>query len=326
MTLNSGMTLPTGVTGCRYYQVDLAWNNIDGVRNTNGAYVDFGDGMGMRLPVKSGDTAAIIAPNTTYQSIYSFEFNGPAMYYMHTYPDTSQKTLTFYHNDAAEHEHLDNVHVPATSLTRLKNLRGNLPQNTVILGASCYQDPSMTSVANIPNWNSIHTIQLFRIAHGDGINPGRNISYPQDFMKNNKGLRNILTGSGYYFNNYRDTSFRLSRLKSDWNTYFTSLQFLQISDEHWNREDLSALTQLNYFQIWATTQNHQDGSGNPLSPIPSSVINNIINQIANGAGQTVRNGAIDVEAGGSGRTSDSDAAVSLLKSKGWVIAVNGVLQ
>jgi hypothetical protein len=326
MTLNTGMTLPTGVTGCRYYQVDLAWNQFDGVRNINGTYVDFGDGTGMHLPKNVADTAASLAPGTVFTSVNSFQFNGPTVYYMHTYTDTSQKTLTFYHNDAAEDEDFDNVFGPATGLTLVKNLRGTLPQHTYIFGGSSYQQATMNSVANIANWNTISSIQYFRLNDGDGLNPAMHISYTQDFMKNNKGLLSIKTSNGYYAHGYVDTSFTISRLKSDWNTWFTSLQQLQINDDHWNREDLSALTHLNFVQVWASPQNHQDDHSSPLVPIPSSVIDNIINQIAAGAGQTVNNGSIDVESGGPSRTSASDAAVSLLKSRGWVVAVNGVLQ
>jgi len=184
----------------------------------------------------------------------------------------------------------------------------------------------MNSVANIANWNSINSIQYFRLNDGDGLNPAMHINFTQDFMKNNKGLLNIKTSNGSYAHGYVDTTFKISRLKSDWNTYFTSLQHLQINDDHWNREDLAALTQLNFVQIWASTQNHQDDHSSPLVPIPSSVIDNIINQVANGAGQSVSNGTIDVESGGPSRTSASDNSVNFLLSKGWVIAVNGVLQ
>ena len=327
MALNAGMSLPSGVTGCRYYQVDLAWNRLDGIRNFNGTYVDFGDGTGMRMGKNYADTPAIIAPNTTYMTIFGGDFQTNETYFVHTYADASLKTLTFYHNDADESEDFDNLMGgPTTGLTYLSNIRGNLPQNTPTIGGSSYQVPSMTNLTNVSNWNSINTVKHFRFNKGDGVNPARNISYAQDFMKNNKDLQSIKTTGGYRSSGYVDTTFKLSTFKTDWNTYFTNLQSMRISNDHWSGEDLTALTQLNFIQIWAATQNHQDDPNSPLVPIPPMVIDNIINQLAAGAGQTVSNGGIDLESGGSTRTSASDTSVGFLKLKGWIIAVNGILQ
>ena len=318
LTLIPGKTAPS-VTGCRYYQVDLAWNKLDGIRNFDGTYVDFGDGTGMRLGKSFSDVPAIIAPNTTYTIIFGGDFSTNETYFVHTYPDASLKTLTFYHNDATESEDFDNEGPAPTGLNFLTNLRGYLPQNTITIGGSCYQMTGMTSVAAILNWNSISSIQYFRLNNGDGANPAMHINYAQDFMKNNQGLLSIYTGPSYYRNGCRDTDFKLSRLKSNWNTYFTSLTSIRINDDQWNREDLTALTQLNYFQIYATTQNHQDDTNSPLVPIPSTAIDNIINQIAAGAGRMVNNGFIYIFSGGTTRTSASDNAVNLLQSKGWTI-------
>ena len=152
------------------------------------------------------------------------------------------------------------------------------------------------------------------------------MSFAQDFMKNNKGLQKIKTSGGYYKNGYRDTTFKLSRFKTDWNTYFTGLQSLIINDDHWNREDLSALTQLNFLQIVATTQNHQDDSGSPLVSIPPAILDAILIQVAAGAGQSVNNGTIILASGGSARSGSSNTAVQTLLSKGWTIYINGVLQ
>lgn len=323
LALNSGQSLPSAVTGCRYYQVDLAWNNYDGLRNSNATYVDFGDGTGMRLPT-SPEGIASLAANTTYSQIYSGEENSFATtYYVHTYTDTTLKTITFYHNDDALNYHLDNLISPATSLTKLRHLRGNLPQNVAIFGSSCFQDSSVSTVDSIYNWSSIHSITYFHMLNGDKVNPNRQLAYAQDFMRYNTGLQAISTTLGFYRTGYRDTTFKLSRLKSDWNTYFTQLKTLSINDEHWDREDLSALTQLNSFSLVATTQNHQDDTNSPLVPIPSPVLDTIVNQMARGAGQTVSNGVISLAAGGSTLTSESYTAVQFLLSKGWTIYVNG---
>ena len=323
LTLNSGQTLPSGVTGCRYYQVDLTWNIFDGVRNNNAAYVDFGDSIGMRLPTSPTTIAATIPARTTYAVINDGEALAHVPYYIHTYPDTTLKTLTFYHNDDALHDHLDNVNNPATSLTKLTHLRGNLPQNLWLFGGSCYQSASMNSIDSIYNWYSLHNITYFELLSGDRINPCKNLAYAQDFMKNNKGLQQLITEIGTYANGYRDTTFKLSRLKSDWNTYFTQLKTLAINDDHWNREDLSALHQLSFFVLIATTQNHQDDPNSPLVPIPQNVIDSIFIQIAAGAGQTINNGIISLVTGGTTPSAASQSAIQSLLSKGWIIYING---
>jgi hypothetical protein len=127
-------------------------------------------------------------------------------------------------------------------------------------------------------------------------------------MANNRGLKGINLF-------YSDPTFKISRMKSDWNTYFTELKSLQLSDDHWNREDLSALTQLNTMLLFSMS-----------ATIPSTVIDNVINQVSAGAGQFVSNGLINISSGGPGRTSTSDGAVNQLKSKGWKITVTNVLQ
>jgi len=326
LTLNSGQTLPSGVTGCRYYQVDLAWNVFDGVRNGNAAYVDFGDSIGMRLPTSLTAVAATIPARTIDMVIGDGEIGGLAPYYIHTYPDTTLKTLTFYHNDDALNDHLDNATGPAISLTKLKHFRGNLPQNLWLFGSSSYQQASMNSVDSIYNWSSIHNIIWLNFNNGDRVNPGKNMTYAQDFMQYNKGLQAITTLLNTYRTGYRDTTFKISRLKSDWNTYFTQLRTLAINDDHWNREDLSALHQLNLFILSATTQNHQDDPNSPLLPIPQPVIDSIFIQIAAGAGQTVSNGTISLVTGGPTPGSAGQSAIQFLLSKGWFIYINGVLQ
>jgi len=330
MVLNAGKVLPAAVTGCRYYQMDMDYTQLDGVRNINGAYVDFGDGTGMRLGNSYNDIPSLIAPNTT--SIIIQDGTSPinsSAYFIHNYPDGSLKTLTFYHNDAGEHAHLDNVHGNALGLTKLKNLRGYLPQHTDRLGGSCYQDATVNSLSNILNWNAINSVLIFNMNKGDGAHAATNMNYAQDFMQNNKGLQVIYTSRGYRFSGYLDPSFKISRLKSDWNTYFTNLQQLLISDDHWNREDLSALKHLTQFSIDAATIDHTDNAASPLNPIPQNVIDNILKQIAAGAGPTASNGInrwIVINSGGPVRSAASDAAVNILKANGWSIAVNGIIQ
>jgi hypothetical protein len=81
---------------------------------------------------------------------------------------------------------------------------------------------------------------------------------------------------------------------------------------------------LNSVTICAGTVEH--GYNGTAVPIPSTVIDNILNQIAAGAGQYVQSGSINIIPQGPTRTSASDAAVNLLKVKGWKIYVGTTLQ
>jgi YD repeat-containing protein len=321
LTVSVGKSPPPGVTGCRYYQVDLPYNKLDAALPFNGIYADFGDGTGMLLGSLLNVNA--LPANTIVKNGVIGGVSVP--YMVHTYPDNSLKTITLYHNDDDACSWFDNYFSPSTTQTLLTNLRGNLPQFTNRIGGSSYQQASMTSLAGITNWSSISSVIYFRMTSGDaGVTAFQNVSFPQNFMANNKDLEHIWTSyGGYYASGCRDTTFKLSRLKSDWNTYFTKLNFLVISDEHWNRENLSGLPNLKTIAIVAGTQlrTNQNIATNPPIPIPSSVIDNIIIQVAAGSGQTVTGGAISILGGGGQRTAASDAAVTFLQAKGWTITI-----
>jgi hypothetical protein len=316
LNLNTGQSMPSGVMGLRYYQVDFPWTVFDGIRNINGEYVDFGDGTGMHLGKNWTDTPKVVAPNTTVNLLNESYYY--MLYLVHTYPNANLKTLTFYHNDDTTSAAFDNGFNPATGLTKLQNLRGNIPQHDRWFGGSCYQQPSMTSIANIPNWSTINSIQQFFLNNGDETNPVENISYPQDFMAGNRGLFWIETNWAVHHPGNGDSTFKLTRLKSDWNTYFSQLQVLRISEDDWNHEDLSGLANLNVVQLVASSQ-VQDDPTSPLVPLDSTEIDNVFIQVAAGAGLTVSNGTLAMVTGGSIRTHASDAAYNLLVSKGWTI-------
>jgi hypothetical protein len=183
-------------------------------------------------------------------------------------------------------------------------------------------------MANVTNWGGINGITSIFLGNADGVNSFAHLAFAQDYFQNNKGLTSIqIAGSGYYNSGVRDSTFKLSRLKTGWNTYFTGLQVLKINDGQWSREDLSGLTQLNLLFLVADNQLHSNNTtSNPVLPIPSSAIDSVLNQVSAGAGQTVSNGFISILPGGASRTSASNAAVSQLKSKGWTIYIEGVLQ
>jgi len=185
------------------------------------------------------------------------------------------------------------------------------------------------TIAGLTNWNTVSTVQEFWLHDGDlGDNPCLHVSYAQDFMANNRGLKVINTTNGYGRAGYRDSTFKLSRLKTGWTSWFTQLEDVEISDEHWDREDLSLLPHLTMFALVAGNQKHSNNlTDNPIIPIPPSTIDSILNQIASGSGKVNSNGLISILAyQGTFRTSASDAAFSLLKSKGWTIYFNGDLQ
>jgi hypothetical protein len=272
-----------------------------------------------------GDSTVVVPANTPFHVYY--DGSGGHVYWIHNYIDSSMKTLTFYHNDGPTSNMPDNEIAPAASLMRLKNLRGNLPQNCSIFGANCFQQASAETVSSIINWNSINSITSFWMVSGDWTDPCLNVNYTQDFMANNRNLQNINTTRGYYLEGYEDPTFKLSRLKSDWNTYFTKLTSLIICEDHWNREDLSSLKNLNYMYIVPGNTLHSfNQTGNPLIPLPTGEIDNIINQVSAGAGQNVKNGSLYIYSAGPARSSASDAAVIQLKSKGWLVSVNFITQ
>jgi hypothetical protein len=321
-----GKSVPANLIGCRFYQFDLSYNVIDNVMNLNAVYVDFGDGNKMRMGNSAFDTVGIVlAPNTSMMFYpLSNPYNNHFLpHFIHTYPDTTKKTITFYHTDGIERIGLDNFNNPATSLTKLNNLRGNIPQNMQAIQYSSYQQSSGQSFANVSNWPSINSVTSFYMNSGDGgVNLCTHLGYAQDFMAGNTGLNTIVAAAGCL-----DTTFRISRLKSNWNTYFTNLSYIVISDAQWKRENLSALNKLNHFELYAV-----DIGGSikqvfgPSIPIPSTVIDNVINQIASGSGQYVSNGFLFIRSAGTLGTSASTASITLLKSKGWQVYVNDVLQ
>lgn len=329
-TANTGRAIPNSVSGCRYYQYDLSYTQIDAVHSGSAYYIDFGDGTGMKMPATVFDSITVRAPNTIINYQYNWESptgNGLPyyLYWIHSYPDTSKKTLTFYHGDGNEGILLDNALSPATSLTLVRNLRGNLAQHILGFGPECSQQASANTVSNIINWNTINSITSFGILSGDRINASTHMSYSQDFMANNSNLQKIVTTGGYYAEGYEDSTFKISKLKTNWNTYFTNLRTLVICDDHWNREDLTALINLSFIQIFPGNTLHSlNSSGNSLIPIPTAAIDNIINQVAAGAGQNISNGSLNVYSAGPARSTASDAAVAALKAKGWYISVNEI--
>src|SRR5262249_20909126 len=159
---------------------------------------------------------------------------------------------------------------------------------------------SFLTFDSIYNWNSINSLSVLAITTGDnGITPSMHVSFAQDFMKNNRNLTAIDFSNGVFrASGIRDTTFKISRFKSDWNTYFTNLWYISLQDDQWDHEDLSALTHLSTFVLTSTTTDHTNGPNNSPIPLSSTVIDNIIIQVAAGAGQHISDGIILMRTGG----------------------------
>ena len=320
LTLNAGQTMVAGVTGCRYYQYDLSYTQLDAVGRFNAGYIDFGDGTTTQLPT---DTIGFKIPANTIVGSDGYS----RVVLIHSYPDTTLKTIALYHSDLPSESPgllFFNNH---TSEQKLKNLRGNIPQFTRILDYINYQQPSTLSVQSVANWNSITSIDSFLLQSIANTGSCMHLNFSQDFMKNNKNLQTI----DFYDNlvnpwspGYIDSTFKISRLKSDWNTYFTNLKALSLSDYDWNREDLSHLTQLAWFVLVCDNALHNNNTASPAIPLPVAVIDTVINQIAAGAGKNSQTGYILFTTGGTNRSSASDAAYNLLVSKGWTIIIDNI--
>jgi hypothetical protein len=95
-----------------------------------------------------------------------------------------------------------------------------------------------------------------------------------------------------------------------------------INENDWSHEDLSSLKNLINFDLFAAGQNRNDPNS-PLIPLDPAEIDNVLIQIAAGAGQVGVNGSINIVTGGSNRTGNSNAAYNLLTTqKGWSINID----
>ena len=301
--LNAGQAVLAGVMGCRYYQYDFSSNQLS-VSNANAAYIDFGDGT--KISLTSSATT-------------------------HSYPDSSIRTITLYHNDASNESPTladGSNNVPFTYY--LNNLRGNLPQYMQALNFNSYINLGALSTAGISNWSTITSINTLQIVGEGNLYPCQNLNFSQDFMNNNTQLQTISfygTPLNVHSPGFLDSTFKISRLKNDWNTYFKNLSSLTLTDYQWNREDLSGLANLTYFVLVADNQQHNNNlNNNPAIPLPTSVIDNVLIQIAAGAGSVHNNGFIFLTTGGTNRTSTSDVAYNLLISNGWSIFIDTTTQ
>ncbi len=195
------------------------------------------------------------------------------------------------------------------------------------LGGTSYQQSGASSVANIRNWSTIRSITEWYPYGGyyaQYLDPWRHMGYAQDFLAADTNLATIRTANGsYYTQGYSDTTFKLSRIKSNWTTYFTKLNAIAICEDQWSHEDLSVIPNLVYFNLIATNQNHSNNpGGNSVVYIAPSEIDTIFNQIYAGSGQHISGGTIIIQSGSTTHTSASQVAIDYLKSKNWTLTIN----
>lgn len=290
-TVNPGKLVPPSLTGCRYYQYDISDTIINAVTNSNGCYVDFGDGNAMRLGNDDLDTIGLIIPPNTRVFLDGVAF------FVHNYSSSVTKTITLYHNDVEESPYFNSSWHVLSNLAQVTNVRGNFPQYMKSLYVNEFTQPSAQSVSNIYNWSTISSIEHF----GGGTNMG----YTPNFMENNIHLKtvSILNGTA-----------KLSLLKSDWNLQFRDLKSILIRNKNWDLEDLSHLPALSYFGLL--------DSDTPL--ITSAEADSVYIQVARGSGQTIPNGQINIDpTTGIYNTPASYQAVNyLFFTKGWLLYWN----
>jgi len=296
LAMNTGKAVPI-LTGARYCQMDVSDTAIRYIDFTNCSYVDFGDGYNMRIPRLNTD--AVLPPNT----FLDYPRGGPTKLH-HVYPNTSTKTITLYHNDQNE-----GVFLTLDSLTALHagNLRGMYPQNATTFALQPFNEPNVYSMSGFTNWNSIHSISKFG-TQSSVISPATNgsLHFAQDFMAANTGL------TGINITAFADSTFKLHRFKTDWNAWFTNLTTLAILEDNWDHEDLSTLIHLQFIEILRSR------IGKAMT---SQQIDNLLMQVARGAGLYRNNGIIYIMNNVNQRTSASDDAYNFLIGAGWEVTI-----
>jgi RHS repeat-associated protein len=179
LTLNAGQLAPCdGIIGMRFYQFDAPVDTLDAALVGPGCYIDFGDGNKESI-VKGLDargTKTFYYIQNTTASGYTADLSDSfylTLYAIHTYTDSSLKTVTVYHPDIQGVFGFDNWYIISPlDLSKLKNLRGYMPQNTLGFIFHSIQDSSVNTTDNIVNFNQVNSIKYTGFA--DGSSTGGN--------------------------------------------------------------------------------------------------------------------------------------------------------
>lgn len=326
LTLNPGKTAPCdGIIGMRYYQFDAPIDTLDAVLVGTGCFIDFGDGNKEKivsgLDARGTKVFQINKYNSNINDWSALDSGAIYYYSLHYYNDTSTKIVTIYHPDVLAVLGIDNYYVVRPlDISKLKNLRGYMPQQTLQLIFASSQDSSFNTMDNIVNFNEVNSILSVTIQNGSSSTdaytgdigvPGystapNSTNFPS--FANNPNLISAWFCTG----NYPQLPHQLfNELFPDIKNNFKKLQnigFNNFMGEYTNDIDFS-LQNLDHLLIRGGT-------------LTSVQIDSIIIQVARTSKDSGRliirnqNGAI--------RTPASDAAYNILLNKKWYLSGAGM--
>jgi hypothetical protein len=324
LTLNPGQTAPCdGIVGMRFYQFDGAIDTLDAPLVGPGCYIDFGDGNKEAI-VKGLDargtktfynqTQSPISPYYGYDSVATWQ------YVVHFYADSSLKTITVYHTDVQGFFGFDNWYVlrpidRVLDITKFKNLRGYMPQQTISILYHSTQNSSFNTMNNIINFNEINSVRTFGVADGNYGNPGSvNMIKNTNFSSfaNNHNLssldwtpHNLVEPVNYNIQN----GFTLfPNIKAN----FPNLKWLRLTDffgEYTSSVDISGPS-LKGFAMQGYLNSEQ--------------VDSMIIQVSRSLQDSGVIELYDYDGVTSLRTSASDAAYNSLASRGWSLRGGGM--
>lgn len=184
LTLKSSNSINyVGGNSMRFYQFDLAYNNLDKLTVQAGQIVDFGDGVIWKANKTSYPASVPLWWIDTWpngqQPIYIWNdmyntpgatFNSPVdiIGVNKSYPDNSKKTITVYHSEEMHYFDTDNFRAPAASDTMMDNLRGNLPNNIKGFRFVSTEKPAFNTFANVNLQEFKNSVEYFGVRNGTG--------------------------------------------------------------------------------------------------------------------------------------------------------------
>jgi RHS repeat-associated protein len=185
LTLNSGKTAPCdGIIGMRYYQFDAPVDTLDAALVGPACYIDFGDGNKESIVGglnARGTRVTDITSHSTPSYIYTTGDSVlTAFYAIHFYSNSNQKTVTIYHPDVQGIFGFDNSFtLPLLDLSKLSNLRGYMPQQTLLFNFHSTQDSTLNTTANIANFSSVSSIRIVNLGNGSSGQPLTELRHPK---------------------------------------------------------------------------------------------------------------------------------------------------
>ncbi|MDQ2751772.1 MAG: hypothetical protein M3R72_01985, partial [Bacteroidota bacterium] len=288
-----GQVMPCqGIIGMRYYQFDCPNQFIDGILCAPGSYVDFADGHKTQVDESFSDSITTI--HATQGGVYYANTPLMGFYVIHHFPSALLRTVTVYHSDIRGFVGFDNWDNDAPNLTNLKNLRGYVPNETRNLVFHSTQDSTLNTFKNIVNKDSIiHLVNVNFLSGDGGVTHMLHYNFGS-FIKN-PNIRCAWIGT-------TDTIL-INNVLPNIPVNFKKLSNLQSVAYNYTDDVKLLMPEATLINIQYGLQSYQ--------------VDTILNQLARSV--TLNNGNIYLKYGNQPRTSASDAAVSILKAKGWYI-------